>query len=150
MDGRDVTEIIVGRIACASGSSGRGFGGESMGDAMGATASNGEAATIAMVDTAQRMFDVLRSGDVDSSKRVQALHAEYEGHCNRVREAAAMLDSQALAQPATTDATQLEALRRERQQLRDAIAVRDRDLKEQIDMLRQLLLATQVMSGGSN
>jgi hypothetical protein len=121
-----------------------------MGDATSAEASSGEAATIAMVDTAQRMFDTLRSGDGDSSKRVQALHAEYEGHWTRVREAAEILDSQALVQPATADAGQLEALRRERVQLREAVAARNRDLKEQIDMLRQLLLATQVMSGGSN
>ena len=108
-------------------------------------ASSGEAATVAMVDAAQRMFDALRSGDGDTSKRVQALHAEYEGHWARVREAAAALESQAAQQQGTADAAELEALRRERQQLREAIEARNHDLKEQIDMLRQLLLAMHVM-----
>ena len=109
------------------------------------SAQQGEAATIAMVSAARQIFEAVRAGEPDSSARIQTLHGTYEQQWSLLREAAAALESPAPAVGAgAADAADHEALSEERQKLRTALAARNDEVKQQIDMLRQLLCASQV------
>ena len=115
-------------------------------------ASEGEAAVAAMLQASRQTFEALRQGDeATRADRVQVAHAEYEQHWSRVRAAAQVLDaSEAGETPAPTEnaaPSEVDALQRERSELRGALASRNRELKDQIDRLRQLLFAVQVSSG---
>ena len=120
----------------------------------GASASEGELAVDAMVGAARQIFEAMRQGDDPAmAGRVEQLHAEYEQQWARVRQAAAAFDEQkssASAQAAMdqSDPGELEALLQERRELRGALTERNRQLKEQIDRMRELLCAVQ-LSGGS-
>jgi hypothetical protein len=115
--------------------------------ASGDVAARGEASTAAMTDAARRMLTALHAGEAENSPQVQALHAEFEAHWLGVREAAVALE--APPGPAASDAAEVESLRAERRELRAQLKDRNRALKDQIDMLRQLLLATQLSGGGA-
>ena len=114
-----------------------------------AQASDGEAAVGAMLLSARRTFEALRHADeATRAARIQALHAEYEQPWTRVRAAAEALDQHddnaaPKALPGASPA-EIEALRLERRELRLALAARNRELKDQIDSLRQLLCAAQL------
>lgn len=112
--------------------------------------SEGEAAVAAMLSAAKQTFEALQHGDdATRAERVQRLHAEYEQHWERVRSAAVALDGRssdaAPAVPTNAAASaEMDALQRERRELRSTLATRNRELKEQIDLLRDLLMAIQV------
>ena len=106
-------------------------------------AAAGEASTVALIDTARRMFDALMEDAEKDSARVQVLREEFENNLSRVWQAAVMLEAPP-ADSAIIDATQRETLLAERQRLRTLLQERNRDTKDQIDMLRQLLLSTQL------
>jgi hypothetical protein len=113
----------------------------------GPSAADGEAAIVAMVATAQLLFEALRTGA--DEKAVQALHREYEAHWSNLCAAAAVLEEERAHVGDTTgsapaDASQIAALQDERQQLQRTLALRNGELKEQIDMLRDLLCSAQL------
>ena len=112
----------------------------------GPSAADGEAATAAMVATAQQIFEALRNGA--DEKAVQTLHREYEAHWGSVCAAAAALEDR-MAAPSSggqtsADPSEIAALQKERLQLQKTLALRNRELKEQIDMLRDLLCSSQL------
>ena len=98
-----------------------------------------------MVHAARQMFEAMRQSA--DPARTEALHAEYEQHWTRVREAAEALDRSAaapLATPMDVATAEVDALLEERRALRGTLAARNRELKDQIDRLRDLLCAMQV------
>lgn len=114
-------------------------------------ASDGEMAVAAMVQAARQTFDALQQGDEAArAERVQAAHAEYEQLWSRVRQAAEAVDAlESGAGPAPVQdvaSDEVDALLLERRELRIALAARNRDLKEQVDGLRQLLFATSLLN----
>ncbi len=110
-----------------------------------------EEAVSAMLSAVQRLFDAMRQGDDEQAlaHRVKALHKEYEEHWTTVRAAAEALDERqggavpAEAASAGGSSAEVDALRLERRELRGALAARNRELKDQIDRLRQLLCAVE-------
>lgn len=116
---------------------------------MAAAASEGEVAVADMVHAARQVFEAMRQGA--DAARTEALHAVYEQQWARVREAAVALDhkradenSTAQAAAMDVDSAELDELLQQRNELRSALAARNRELKEQIDRLRNLLCAVQV------
>lgn len=111
----------------------------------------------AMVVAARRLFQALRQGLANDepademSARMRGLHSEYEVLWSQVRKCAEALDrSPQLHAPPTGpaaagDANEIRTLQEERQRLRHLLAARNHDLKQQIDMLRQLLCDCQLM-----
>ena len=112
------------------------------------TASEGEAAVAAMLHAARQTFEAMRQTDgTTRDERVQAIHAVYEQQWARVRRAAEALDSREPHAAQTVQADNATgALLQERRELRATLLSRNRELKEQIDGLRELLCAAHVSS----
>ena len=104
-------------------------------------AQDGEAAVVAMLSAARHMLDAMRAREPDA--QVQALHKEYEQQWSRVRAAAEATES---SQPSQSepDGADITGLIRERDELYSSLVTRNRDLKEQIDLLRNLLASMQL------
>ena len=112
------------------------------------SAADGEDALVAMLSAAQRTFDAIRhvdSGDAASHQaRMEALHAAYEEQWKRVKAAAAALDR---SNGSGGGGIATAGAKEERRTLREAVAARNKALKEQMDRLRGLLSTTQTMAG---
>ena len=112
------------------------------------SAADGEEALVAMLSAAQRTFDAIRhvdGGDAASHQaRVEALHAAYEEQWTRVKAAAATLDQ---GNGSGGGGIATAGAKEERRTLREAVAARNKALKEQMDRLRGLLSTTQTMAG---
>ena len=109
-------------------------------------ASEGEAAVAATLTAAERIFTALREGADES--RIQELHAEYEQKWVLLRTAAELVDEyndeKEFKKPPAAPSDELKALRKERKEARRALANRNQELKEQIDLMRRMLVSIKV------
>ena len=119
--------------------------------------SPGEEAVLALCATAQQLIEALQAGATEAS--VSALQVEYEQRWAAVRAAAEDVDRRraaaatghggvAGAQQSQSSSggerAELAALQTERLRLQGALAARNGELKEQIDLLRELLCSAQL------
>mmetsp|Transcript_19010 Transcript_19010/g.55789 ORF Transcript_19010/g.55789 Transcript_19010/m.55789 type:complete len:101 (+) Transcript_19010:20-322(+) len=93
------------------------------------------ASTLSSIDnavaSAEALFAALReTSSATSTQRVSAMHTEFERCWSEVAAAAAELDA---------EESQITQLRRERRELREALAAQNVLLKQQIEALRQML-----------
>ena len=120
--------------------------------AMASEPSAGEATVSALLAGVQDILDALRKKEDEMvlAIYVRGLHKAYEEKWARLRAAAAALDEAGIVGTEPTKAAsspELEALKAERATLRGDLATRNRELKEEIDSLRQLLSSVQLSMG---
>jgi hypothetical protein len=114
-----------------------------------------EQSVSAIVQGASALLTVVRSVGADDDtalvSRLQALQAEFEAQWTTVCNAAEALDEAGrevsrLPTSNTAPTPEIESLLEERQRLRTALAGRNQTIKQQIDELRQALVAIQLMN----
>lgn len=117
-----------------------------------------EAATLRLAQTARGIFDLLQSGGgagteaerAALSSAVRSLSAEFEEHMGVVAAAAEGLDSMtATVTEPKAEASAIEVMTRERNELRAAVRSRNELLRQQMDALRELLADIQYAGGDS-
>jgi hypothetical protein len=121
----------------------------------GSSAAAAEQSVSAIVQGASALLTVVRSVGTDDDtalvSRLQALQAEFEAQWTTVCNAAEALDEAGrevsrLPTSNTAPTPEIESLLEERQRLRTALAGRNQTIKQQIDELRQALVAIQLMN----
>ena len=114
-----------------------------------------EQSVSAIVQVASALLTVVRSVGTDDDtalvSRLQALQAEFEAQWTTVCNAAEALDEAGrevsrLPSKYTAPTPEMEVLLEERQRLRTALAGSNQTIKQQIDELRQALVAIQLMN----